>query len=568
MNVWEEIRAKLDIVDVIGDYIPVQASGQNFRALSPFKKEKTPSLMISPAKQIWHDFSTGRGGDIFKFVCEIEGIAKGEALKKLARKAGVELKKFEKKSSDPIKEEAKQNKLEEGYQKLEWTAELYHQLLLKILQNRQHPVTQYCLKRKLSSEIIKQFKIGYAPKDNWLLSFIKSKSLQTDIFLEIGVLKFGSYNNLKDKFSDRLIIPIVDSEFRTVGFTARVLPYDKSDRPKYLNSSQSAWFDKSKLWFGLDKARKNIILHRQVILVEGNMDVIAAFTHKLPIAIASQGTSFTENQLKILKRVTQNIILAFDNDEAGKIAGDRLFVAAQNIGFNTQKLLIPSEFKDIDEWLNSTNQAISIEQLSTQNYLEWWLSDNIDSLQSHDTVIQKQSIQKFFSLINQADAITREQFLHKLSHITDISFTVLKQSMKPIAPSKNLQKVSTEDPYNHPSIKNEDTLLITTWQRVLAISISSFSGKKLNNLTLEQIFLLVNSLYNLEVSSLQEYILKNKEIVVLIWEDEIEDKTAEYYSLLIKTLSQKLDQYVHKFMLNPAHRDIYLELKQVLIKFF
>jgi DNA primase len=559
-SIWDEIKAKLDIVDVISEYVKVIPNGQNFKALSPFKREKTASFIISPVKQIWHDFSTGKGGDIFGFICEIENISRSDALKKLAKKAGVELEKQLPKTPKQIElEKTKISRLEAGYKLLDWTAKLYNSVLLKLLQDRNNEVTKYCIKRGLSSEIIDLFKIGYAPKQGFLLEIIKKNGIDLALAIDCGLLKEreGRYS---DKFSDRLMIPIASIDSKTVGFTARVLPYDTTDRPKYLNSSQSDWFDKGKLWFGLNLARKEIIVEKKAILVEGNMDVIAAFGKGLTTTIASQGTSFTINQLLLIKRFCNELILAFDNDSAGKQAAQKLYMQGSEIGLEIKQLIIPSQFKDLDEYLFSLDSSsVSLAQLQYLPFMDTWLAEHELSLKSSKSDVQKQSILQAVPLINVFDSISQNQYIKKLSVITGLNQTTLsnlltaKSSVNPVVSQPEAAQNKVQDQQNNIRVSLLHLLAI------YSVENNQFQFKKVELIT-EIIYFILGS----EFTTLQLIIQEKKDELELIWSQIKIETTQNSVDTLTSVLITSIDQQVSTFFLNPTLKEKYLSLKQLL----
>jgi DNA primase len=562
MNIWEEIKSKLDIVDVIGEYVPVQPSGTNYRASSPFKKEKTPSLMISQQKQIWHDFSSGKGGDIFGFVMQMENITRAEALRKLASKAGVQLntKEYVDKRSDEEK-----TLHEAGANALEWTADLYHTVLKKILKVRTHPVTQYCLERRLTPALIDQFKLGYAPKDNFLLKLLQNNNKDTALFEKIELLVTRN-DKLKDKFADRLMIPIRNTEGKTVGFTGRVLPYDTTDRPKYLNSSQSEWFDKSRLWFGLDLARKNILIEKKVIVVEGNMDVIAAFGTGFNYTIASQGTSFTSTQLTLLARFSKTVLLAFDNDSAGILAAQKLFMTATPMGIVVEQIVIPTEYKDLDEYLGVHGDKTEIE---TEYYLDRWIGLNATRLTSSDSGEQKQAIQDICELMSAVDEITLEQYLKKTHSVTGISTATLSKLVKhkQTANAKNSQVTQlyqnkmADQGVQQSSLTTLKEDLLITWQKIAAIVLSDAS--LIATPTIESIFLVLKELDIFAELNLEDYLREHSEELRFIAEESSLNIDAAALKPLLQNLEKLIDSSMASLIADPDNLERYYKFKQL-----
>lgn len=569
-SVWQEIKDKLQVEEIIGEYIPVLTSGSSFRAVCPFHKEKTPSLMISPDRQVWHCFGCGAGGDVFAFVCQIENITKKEALDKLAKKTGVELKKLPKK-------EASENTLEEntttvgefesGGKLLEWVANVYHKILLKILEDRNHPVTQYCLKRNLSSEIINQFKIGYAPKGNTILQLATKHSLDLNLLEKISILKLKTEtkeennvirsqnsNIFKDKFNDRLMIPVHNKQGNIVGFTGRVLPYDTNpDRPRYLNSSQSQWFNKSELWFGWTFAKKTIIQEKKALIVEGNMDVIAAFGYNLKFAVASQGTSFTSNQLKILKTITSTIWLAFDNDQAGRVSGEKFFKMSAGLGFGVYKVVIPTNYKDLDEYLNTENNT----NFKILPYLDWVILDRDIDLRSGDLEKQKIAILGVLDLLQYTDALGKEQYLKKLADITKISLNTLQSISSLDYNSINISITNDQD--TRQDISVQQSTLVTLQN----LTTSNLKSSSIDIEKLGIVFLLLQKFIPelLEWKDFNDYISENQDIFEVILKQNHDLLDTDKQQTLWNSIVYFLDSRVGQLMLDEEAKDLYLKLK-------
>jgi DNA primase len=559
MNVWEEIKSKLDIVDVISEYISVKPSGANYKALSPFKKEKTPSLMISQTKQIWHDFSTGEGGDIFKWVMAMEQCTKAEALQKLAKKAGIKLE--SQRITNSKTTQAVDDKRVQGQQLIQWAAQIYHSILKKILSERNHPITQYCISRKLTNDVIDTFHLGYAPAKNALYTLLKNKHPELiSLAIETGILtRNNDTGAIKDKFSDRLMIPIDTADGNIIGFTGRVLPHDTNEnRPKYLNSPQSDWFDKSSLWFRLSKAKKAILQEKKVILVEGNMDVIALHGKGYNHALASQGTSFTTRQLEILKRFTKQVLIAFDNDTAGQQAGEKLFIQTSLMGFDVFQVLIPNQYKDIDEYLNSSsihgpNHEFRLEY---KPYMEAWISKYRAQLTSSDSAEQKKYIEQAIQLISVLDDISQEQYTQILSSITNIQANTIQKLIQ-----KNQTKNSPID-----TIKTEFVLptnpaseIEKYWKNILAHN--SSHPEILSSEIIQNIATLLHSMNIISSTSVAEYIQDNIDELELITEYNKEEKKETDHS--IKTLITLLDTQVSGISsLGENAIQLYVSIKQ------
>ncbi len=353
MGQSEEIKSKLDIVEVIREYTPVKAVGANFQALCPFHNEKTPSFVISPEKQIWHCFGCGRGGDVFSFVMEKEGLGFMETLRLLAPKAGVVLK------YENPETYSKRNRL---LDLLELAGKYYAHLLTKDLGKN---AKEYLLARDVKEETINEWNLGYSP-DTWdsLYKFLKERPLtgkkysDEEIFLAgLSIKKdtaTASGRGYYDRFRDRIMFPIWDVNNNLIAFTARINPAkEKTEKMgKYINSPQTEVYDKSRVLFALNKAKSAIRKADLAIVVEGQMDAISCHQHGFTNVVASSGTALTTEQVALLKRFTTNIALAFDMDKAGQMAADRGIREVLAQEFNLKIIILPNG-KDPDECLRN-----------------------------------------------------------------------------------------------------------------------------------------------------------------------------------------------------------------------
>ena len=333
-NPIEQIKERLDIVQVIGSYIEVKPAGRNFKARCPFHGEKTPSFMIAPDRQTWHCFgSCNEGGDVFSFVMKYENIEFYEALKLLAEKAGVELKKLS-------PEDQKQFGI--LYDINDAVKDFYKQQL------QQNPkVLEYIKSRGLTEVAIKEFELGFAPQ-SWDAATIhlKSKGFQPEDIERAGVNFLTERGSFVDRFRGRIMFPIWNHTGKVVGFSGRLLPeYDTGDAGKYINSPETPIFNKSRVLYGFNKAKNHIREMKFALLVEGQMDLLMCVQDGLKNVVATSGTALTADHLKTLKKQTDNVMFSFDNDEAGQKAAERSIDLAKNLDFNV-KILSVKDYKD------------------------------------------------------------------------------------------------------------------------------------------------------------------------------------------------------------------------------
>jgi len=356
MDQLDEIRQKIDIVELISPHVALKKAGRNFKGLCPFHSEKTPSFIVSPERQIFKCFGCSLGGDAFKFLMEMEGMEFREAVQELAKRAGVELKDFR-----PSKDQQQKQKLLE----INHLASEYFQFILL-----KHPVgqkaRQYLEKRGIVSSSIKTFALGYAP-DSWegLLNWLVGKKGYRYQDLEAAGLAIKS-RGWYARFRGRIIFPLMGTQGDVLGFAGRVLQKDVK-QAKYINSPETLLYHKSRHLYGLSVTKEFVRKKNQIVLVEGELDAISSYQAGVKQIAAIKGSALTEDHLKLIKRFCETIILSLDADQAGQMAMQRSLDLVEKAGLNLKMVDLPSgkdpddlAQKDPKKWRQTVKTAVSI----------------------------------------------------------------------------------------------------------------------------------------------------------------------------------------------------------------
>lgn len=405
-----QIKENSDIVDIIGEYVDLKKAGSSYKGLCPFHNEKTPSFTVDKKKQLFHCFGCGAGGDVVSFIMQKEGLSYPESLKYLAHKAGINI---------VFTENPEVNQKKVRLYEINKEIMMY---FYKNLLTTKAP-QDYLLKRGLRSNIVNTFMLGYA-KDSWddLLTFAKSKNINEDDLFELGLIAKSKNGKFYDKYRNRIIFPIIDTYGRIIGFGGRSID---NTMPKYLNSPESDVFKKRFNLYGLNIFKKQS--KRDLILVEGYMDVIALNNNGIDLAVASLGTALTVEQAKLAKRYADNIYICYDSDSAGIKATKRaieIFKEAE-IGVSIIQL---GEGLDPDEYVkkygkeafeNKINEAVD-----EYNYTYEQILDGYSQASDNEKLEELNQFIGFLASINQD--LTREIFINKVSNLFDIDKQTLK----------------------------------------------------------------------------------------------------------------------------------------------
>src|SRR5664279_692607 len=364
----EQIRAASDIVDVIGSYLPLKRAGANFVALCPFHKEKTPSFNVNPHRQIFHCFGCHKGGDVFAFVKEYENIDFPEAVRRLADRAKIPLE-YEKNPGEQQSRHLKERLMQMHEQIAQrWQGALANEACGQIARD-------YLTRRGVSEDAVKLFRLGYAP-DLWddTVNWAKSKGHELALVEQAGlILRKQEGDSYYDRFRGRLMFPICDEQGRVIGFSGRILTGDEKTA-KYVNSPETPIFTKSRVFFGLDKTKRAVLEAGHAIVCEGQLDLIACFMAGVQNVVAPQGTAFTDQHSRIIKRYVDEVVLCFDSDNAGQNAAVRSLDSLLASGLAVRVAIVPAPH-DPDSFIKA-NGGEAFRKLieSAEGFFDYYLN--------------------------------------------------------------------------------------------------------------------------------------------------------------------------------------------------
>lgn len=438
MDAVSEVKSRLSIEDVVGEYVQLKRAGKNFKGLSPFTNERTPSFVVSPEKQIWHDFSSGRGGDMFTFVQEVEGLDFKGSLELLARKAGVDLEQFQ--SNRGSRKGPKKERL---YEALDAAAKFY-QVQLGANTEALNYVSK---KRQFSKQTILDFRLGYSPDAQRSLTDYLLKKKFNEAELAAAGLTVQRQGRAADMFRGRIMVPLSDPFGRVIGFTARLLK-DDPRAPKYINTPATQLYDKSRHIYGLHLAKKSIQKEKVAVLVEGNLDVIASHQAGVANVVATAGTALTEMQLKNLSRLTPDVRLAFDQDKAGVAAAERAIPIAGKVGINLSIITIPSG-KDPDELIKQDPASWTGAIQNSEPALDWLLATYRERLDLTSAAGKREFSDISLAIVRLLpDQVEQDHYIQIIAELTGVHADSLRaklQSVSDAAPSRIIKTVKQPD---------------------------------------------------------------------------------------------------------------------------
>ncbi|OGH60080.1 MAG: DNA primase [Candidatus Magasanikbacteria bacterium RIFCSPHIGHO2_01_FULL_33_34] len=532
MSDTQLIKDKLDIADFISEYIQLKPAGINHKGCCPFHQEKTPSFMVNRERQSWHCFGCSKGGDIFSFLQEIEGMEFVEALKFLADRAGVQL---EFRSSEV--NSSQKNRIKEINKE---ATRFFYNFLLKMPASRN--ALKYLEERGLTQETIENWQIGFVP-DQWelLTKYLLKKGYSIDDLVASGltIKREGASNQNQssyyDRFRGRIMFPIWDVHDTVVGFTGRVLVETEKSGGKYVNTPQTVVYDKSRVVFGLNKAKSEIKSKDLIVMVEGQMDVIACHQVGMTNVVATSGTAMTEQQVKLLKRYSNNMSIAFDADVAGQAAAKRGIDLAMSEGMDVKVIIIPDgKGKDPDECIKNNKQVWFDSVANAKGIMDWYFSKALEAKDLSDPK-QKQNIADILlkEIILIPYAVEQDHWLRELGTKLNVDVSVLRENMAQIKNSQKKKDIQ-QNQKNEPMVNNklyQNTRLDILLERFFMALLKFPDNINKENLVLDSVMLsftnygplyeLLNKLYNnnasIDVNQLRDSVdNNNKEIVDLL----------------------------------------------------
>lgn len=469
-DVTDRIKERIGAVDLISEYLKLDRAGSNFRALCPFHSEKTPSFMVNPDRNFWYCFGCQKGGDIFSFVQEIEGLSFRETLLRLGEKAGVEIPRFQNREGEKAEGDEKKRLL----QILE-VATLFFQTQLEKGSSGAE-IKKYLLQRGLTEEAIKAFRLGLIPV-GWshLLDFLLSRGHSLADIEKTGLLvkkeNSAQQNQAShyDRFRERILFPVVDYFGQVVGFSARVFPGGDEKNAKYINTPQTLVYDKSQVLYGFFQAKSAIKKLGRVILAEGNMDIVASHSAGVENVIAISGTAFSQKQADLIKRLTNKVSLCLDMDEAGRKATVKTIKICLESDLETDVIFLPKGNKDINDLVikdkvlwQKTAKAGGVP------VMKYFFEETFGKYDKDDPRGKKMIARDLLNLIKEiADPVEKEYWLKKLAQRANIDGEVLASVLEKVAQKKQGEKkLEKKEPF---SIKKPEDRLAFLQKQALGI---------------------------------------------------------------------------------------------------
>lgn len=467
MTQTEEIKERLNIVDVIQDYIPLQKAGTQYKARCPFHNEKTPSFSVSEQKQFFHCFGCGKSGDVFSFVQQMEHVEFVEALRLLAKKAGVELK------TVSLRDTTQKSRV------MDCLAEAQEYYVAQLWKPQHASILAYVRSRKLNDETIRTFSLGYSD-ESWdgVIVHLRSRGFTDTEIEEAGIAvrsqKTGQYF---DRFRGRLLFPIHNSYGNVIGFGGRIMKEDVQ-AAKYINSPQTALYNKSAVVYGLDVAKSFIVKMDAVMLVEGYMDVIGCYQAKFRNVVAVSGTALTLDHVRTIKRFTRNVILAFDGDKAGLSAAWRSMQIAIQHGVNVKVLALPQGM-DPDELALTEPERLRALAVEAKPFMEYAFDTVLSPLDLTRVDQKKKAVHELVPMLALfPDPVERTHYVQKLAEAVHVPVQVIQDqlaiALRPQQPRTVAQAERKTTLQAQPTIQRKKNRVEQLQERLLALILQDY----------------------------------------------------------------------------------------------
>lgn len=437
----EEIKNRMDIVEVVGDFVTLKRSGSSYKALSPFSNEKTPSFYVVPSKGIFKDFSSGKGGDAITFLMEVDGLSYIEALKYLAQRYGVEV--IEEEQTDAQQEA--QNKRESLFILLNFAKDHFKDLLWKHEEGKSIGLS-YFKERGFTDDSVKDFELGYTI-DSWdeLLKAAESKGYNKELLEEAGLVISKEGGKVYDRFRNRVIFPIHNISGKVVAFGARTLSKDKK-QPKYLNSPETELYNKSRILYGLYQAKQEVRKEDNIYLVEGYTDVISMHQTGIKNVVSSSGTALTADQIKLIRRFTENVTVIFDGDAAGIKASIRGIDMLLEGGLNVKAVALP-DGEDPDSYARQLGTSAFTHYIDKEAQDIIRFKAKLFLEEAKDDPVKKAGLIKDIvrSITKIEDPVKRTVYLKECSDLLGIQESVLISEQNKILIQQNKDQATTHE---------------------------------------------------------------------------------------------------------------------------
>lgn len=552
MDQIEEIKAKNDIVNLIGSYLPLKKTGRNFKTTCPFHKEKTPSFVVSPELQIFKCFGCGESGDIIKFLQLYEKMDFWEAVELLARRGGIKLVSRRLSKDDQIKKRI--------YQANHLAAEFYHFLLTK--HDLGKKALNYVLGRGIKKKSVEDFQLGFSPaQPEAVVNFLIKKGFSKPEIMETGIAFVNQKENYWDRFQQRLVFPLLDHRANVVGFSGRAIPgISSSKMAKYINTPETKTYHKSQNLYGLWLAKEEISKKKEAIVVEGEFDVISAFQAGVKNAVAIKGTAFTEGQAKLIRRFAETAILALDQDIAGSEAIKKSSQVAELVGLDVKIALLPKGIQDLDQLIQKKPDLVKKTLASLVSVWDFVIDFSFSKHSLGDPIGKRKILAESLPfLIEIENEVVKNHFFQKLARKLKVSLeSVLIEAEKTKDRKTGFGREKALD-----SAPSQTRRYLLEKQLLTAI----FSQEKWSHFKNKTWFKLISfSLFKQIIDLAGEDLKKKKKFSVKDFFNNLPEELKAGFKELYLVWGEGLEEDIGKIILSLKEEDLRRQLSEIGLK--